>query len=124
MHATHKPRNPWGAAMTRRRRLYYPHPFRGAGRDGIATEFLRVLKQDGARTRRRPLSKNITKLKKKQTWKKNDLKESLKVDPKIIKMVSRHAFLSIDKTLNSASVFFLPFAVSGTPGPSPIVQIP
>ena len=63
-------------------------------------------------------------LKKTFVFTKCDLKVSLKVDHKIIKMVSRRVFCSTEKTLNSASVFFLPFAVSGTPGPPPIVQIP
>ena len=55
---------------------------------------------------------------------KNDQKVSLKVDPKIVKMTSRRLFCVTEKTLNSASVFFLAFAVSGTPGPSPIVKFP
>jgi len=69
-------------------------------------------------------------LKKKNTWKKtcfftkNNPKMNLKVAPKIVKMLSRRRFCGTEKTLNSASAFFLPFAVSGTPGPSTIVQIP
>ena len=92
--------------------------------------FFRVFKLDGPRLRRRPPPKNITKLKKKHVCKKtrffikNDQKVSLKVDPKIVKMTSRRLFCVTEKTLNSASVFFLAFAVSGTPGPSPIVKFP
>ena len=107
-----------------------PHPFRGAGRDETIVEFFRVFKLDGPRLRRRPPPKNITKLKKKHVYKKtrffikNNPKVSLKVDPKIVKMVSRRLFCVTEKTLNSTSFFFLPFAVSGTPGPSQIVQFP
>ena len=78
-----------------------PHPFRGAGRDEIMVEFFRVFKLDGPRLRRRPPPKNITKLKKNHVCKKtrffikNDPKVSLKVDPKIVKMVSRRLFICI-----------------------------
>ena len=48
---------------------------------------------------------------------------NFKVAPKIVKMVSRRLFCGTEKTLNSASEFLLPFAVSGTPGPSTIVNI-
>ena len=54
---------------------------------------------------------------------KKNPKMSFKVAPKIVKMVSRRVFCGTEKTLNSASAFFLPFAVSGTPGPSIIVKI-
>ena len=48
----------------------------------------------------------------------------LKVEPKIVKIGSRRVFCVTEKTLNSASVFFRAFTVSGTPGPSPIVNFP
>ena len=51
-------------------------------------------------------------------------KVSLKVEPKIVKIGSRRVFCVTEKTLNSASVFFRAFTVSGTPGPSPIVNFP
>ena len=44
------------------------------------------------------------------------------MEPKIVKIVSRRVFCVTEKTLNPASVFFLAFAVSGTPGTSPIVN--
>ena len=55
---------------------------------------------------------------------KVDSKVNLKVDPKIVKMASRRVFCPTEETLNSASLFFLHLVLSGTPGPSPIVQIP
>ena len=107
-----------------------PHPFRGAGRDETLTNFLRILELGGGPLRRRPLSKSMTKSKKKHTWKKthffkkNDSKLNPKVDPKIIKMHSPCVFCLTEKTLNSASLLFFHLLLSGTPGPSPIVQIP
>ena len=65
------------------------------------SEFFKVFKLDGPRLRRRPPPKNITKLKKKHACKKtrvfikNYPKVSLKVDPKIVKMVSRRLFIYI-----------------------------
>ena len=55
---------------------------------------------------------------------KMDLKVDLKVDPEIVKMLSRRVFWPIEKTLNFASLFFFHLLLSGTPGPSQIVQIP
>ena len=107
-----------------------PHPFREAGRDETLTNFLRILELGGGPLRRRPLSKNMPKSKKKHTWKetrffmKMDLKVDLKVDPEIVKKPSRCVFWPIEKTLNSASLFFFHLLLSGTPGPSEIVQIP
>ena len=93
------------------------------------SEFFRVFKLDGPRLRRRPPPKNITKMRKKkackkQVEKKSKSKAGLKVEPKIVKIGSRRVFCVTEKTLNSASVFFSAFTVSGTPGPSPIVNFP
>ena len=55
---------------------------------------------------------------------KMDLKVDLKVDPEIVKMPSRCVFWPIEKTLNSASLFFFHLLLSGTPGESQILQIP
>ena len=55
---------------------------------------------------------------------KNPPKVRHKVDPKTVKIVSRRLFCVTEKTLNSAIVLLLAFAVSGKPGPSPIVNFP
>ena len=91
---------------------------------------LQILKLDGPRPRRRPTPKNITKLKKNQACKKTRFfsksksKVGLKLEPKIVENGSRRVFCVTEKTLNSASVFFRAFTVSGTAGPSPIVNFP
>ena len=46
------------------------------------------------------------------------------MDPKIVEMLPGRVFCTIEKTLNSASLFLFHLLLSGTPGPSPIVQIP
>ena len=55
---------------------------------------------------------------------KIDPKVDLKVDPEIVKMASRRVCCPTEKTLNSASLFFFHLLLSGTPGPSQIVEIP
>jgi len=107
-----------------------PHPFRGAGRDGTATNFLRILELGGgsppppAPLKKHAKIKEKTRFEKNVLFLQNKLKMDLKVDPEIVKMPSRRVFWPIEKTLNSASLFFFHLLLSGTPGPSPIVQIP
>ena len=72
----------------------------------------------------------MTKLNKKHAKKKtclfikNDPKMNFKVEPKIVNMPSRLFVYPTEKTLKSASRCFLHLLLSGTPGPSTIVQIP
>ena len=47
-----------------------------------------------------------------------------KVDPKIVEMLPGRVFCTIEKTLNSASLFFFHLLLSGTPGESKILEIP
>ena len=92
---------------------------------------LQNLKLDGPRLRRRPPPQKHHKIEDKTHLQKNlfffsksKSKVGLKVEPKIVKIGSRRVFCVTEKTLNSASVFFRAFTVSGTPGPSPIVNFP
>ena len=109
---------------------YSPHPFRGAGRDGT---LLWVLQSFQARwatpppptpSQKHHKIEEKTRLQNNTLFLQNNQKVSLKVDPKIVKIVSRRLFCVTEKTLNFTSVFFIAFAVSGTPGPSKIVQFP
>ena len=69
-------------------------------------------------------SKKTHTCKKTRFFFKHDPKVDLKVYPKIVKMVPGHVFCPTEKTLISASPFFFHLLLSGTPGPSEIVQIP
>ena len=104
-----------------------PHPFRGAGRDGTVAELCRVFRARWASPpppappQKHHKIEEKTRLQKYMYFLHKIIKEwASQWTPKSLKIASRHFFCVIEKTLNSASVFFLAFTVSGTPGPSKI----